>query len=161
MILAAQGNTFSQNLLGIMYATGSDGMQQDDEEAGRWFRLAAAQGNADAAQNNLGAIYETGRGVQQDDEEAVKWYQMAATQGDADAQFNRGTMCVIGRGVQRDNEEAVKWFPDGGRAGKCRRAENPRPPWVTSSTSCAARTMSARASTSAPAIRTRCRQRLS
>ena len=41
------------------------GVLKDEAEAVRWFRLAAEQGVADA-QNNLGAMYATGKGVLKD-----------------------------------------------------------------------------------------------
>ena len=65
--------------LGWMYANGR-GVEQDDAEAVKWYRLAAEQGDADA-QASLGWMYASGRGVEQDDAEAVKWYRLAAEQG--------------------------------------------------------------------------------
>ena len=61
------------------------GVEQDDEEAVRWYRLAAEQGLA-WGQYDLGRMYAEGRGVEQDDEEAVRWYRLAAEQGLAEAQ---------------------------------------------------------------------------
>ena len=43
----------------------------DYAEAVKWYRLAAAQGNADV-QFNLGTMYYDGKGVTQDYAEAVK-----------------------------------------------------------------------------------------
>ncbi len=43
----------------------------------KWYRLAAAQGEA-KAQYNLGGMYDTGRGVPQDDVEAYKWFEISA-----------------------------------------------------------------------------------
>ena len=106
--LAEQDLAEAQNTLGFMYAQGR-GVSQDDEEAVKWYWLAADQGNA-VAQYNLGVIYEQGRGVQQDHQEAVKWYRLAAVQGDAIAQFNLGIMYAAGRGVKKDYQEAVKWY---------------------------------------------------
>ena len=68
--------------LGWMYANG-EGVEQDKEEAVKWYRKAAEQGNADA-QNTLGVMYDKGEGVEQDKEEAVKWFRKAAEQGDGD-----------------------------------------------------------------------------
>ena len=64
-------------------------MPEDDAEAGRWYRLAAEQGDA-AAQRNLGLMYANGRGVPEDDAEAVRWYRLAAEQGLASAQYSLG-----------------------------------------------------------------------
>ncbi len=50
--LAEQGAAGAQNILGLMYATG-EGVPQDNNEAVRWYRLAAEQGD-DRAQYILG-----------------------------------------------------------------------------------------------------------
>ena len=57
---------------------------RDDAEALRFWRLAAAQGDADAM-FNLGFMLERGRGVAQDRAEAIGLYRLAAAQGDAKA----------------------------------------------------------------------------
>jgi len=62
---AAQGETWAQNNLGVMYADGR-GVPQDDAQAVAWYRKAAARGYA-RAQHNLGVMYADGRGVPQDD----------------------------------------------------------------------------------------------
>ncbi len=91
-----------------MYANGR-GVQQDDVEAVKWYRLAAEQGAAEA-QNSLGFMYDTGRGVQQDDVEAVKWYRLAAEQGNAAGRYSLGAMYANGRGVPQDYVKAHMWF---------------------------------------------------
>jgi TPR repeat protein len=45
--LAEQGNAFAQYNLGLMYALGQ-GVQRNDSEAVKWYRLAAGQGFAEA-----------------------------------------------------------------------------------------------------------------
>jgi hypothetical protein len=52
----------------------------DYGEAIKWFRRAAAQGNADAA-NWLGSFYASGHGVAQDPAEAQRWYAKARADG--------------------------------------------------------------------------------
>ena len=66
-----------------MYANGG-GVQRDDEEAVRLYRLAAEQGHA-LAQHFLGYLYEEGRGVRRDRVEVGAWYHRAADQGGTDA----------------------------------------------------------------------------
>ena len=75
----------------------------------KWYRNAAAQGNA-SAQKNIGFLYEQGKGVEKDYEEAMKWYQKAAAQGDDAAQSNIGNLYYYGEGVKQDYEEAMKWY---------------------------------------------------
>ena len=107
-LAAEQGDAGAQYNLGVRYADGLGG-PQDDREAVRWFRLAAEQGRA-GAQNDLGFMYDTGRGVPQDDREAVRWYRLAAEQGFARAQRNLGRMYAEGRGVAQDAREALRWY---------------------------------------------------
>jgi len=92
--------------MGSLYDNGY-GVPQDDQEAVRWWRLAAEQGDA-AAQFNLGVSYDQGRGVPQDYGEAVRWYRLAAEQGDAYAQFNLGDMYRLG--VLQDYVQAHMWY---------------------------------------------------
>ena len=85
------------------------------EDAAKWFRKAAEQGNA-GAQYNLAVMYDKGLGVPQDYSEAVRWYRKAAEQGDALAQYNLGVMYANGEGVPQDYAEAVRWYR---KAGLC------------------------------------------
>jgi TPR repeat protein len=79
------------------------------EEAVKWYRKAAEQGDA-VAQYKLARMYKNGEGVTLDYAEAVKWYIKAADQGNEFAQTNLGLMYYSGRGVTEDDAEAVKWF---------------------------------------------------
>jgi hypothetical protein len=81
----AAGSCFGQFVVGWCYHVGSGGVAEDYAEAVRLFRLAVAQGHADA-QYNLGFMFENGQGVAQDYAEAIRWYRLAAAQGHADAQ---------------------------------------------------------------------------
>jgi hypothetical protein len=85
------------------------GVPQDYAEAVKWYRLAAAQGDA-KAQFNLGLAYEHGQGVEQDNAEAVKLFRLAAAQGDARAQRDLGTMYELGKGVTQDYVRSHMWF---------------------------------------------------
>ena len=105
---AKAGDAQAQNNLGMAYHKGR-GVAQDDEEAVKWFHLAAKQGVPEA-QYNLGVMYNSGKGVKRDDAEATEWFRRAAEQGYAPAQNNLGMAYHKGRGVAQDDEEAVKWF---------------------------------------------------
>jgi TPR repeat protein len=70
-----------------MYANGR-GVKQDNAEAIKWFRLAAAQGNA-VAQGMLGAMYYTGEGVTQDYVRAHMWFNLAGASGDVYGEKDR------------------------------------------------------------------------
>jgi hypothetical protein len=82
---------------------------QDNQEAVRWFRKAAEQGNA-YAQGTLGVLYYNGTGVAQDYQEAVRWYRKAAEQGNPAAQGNLGGVYSTGQGVAQDYVEAWMWL---------------------------------------------------
>ena len=94
LCLAEQGDAEAQFCMGVRYTNGR-GVEQDDEEAVKWYRKAAEQGNA-SAQCNLGWCYDNGEGVEQDYEEAAKWYRKAAEQGNASAQYNLGVRYTNG-----------------------------------------------------------------
>ncbi|MNR58637.1 hypothetical protein D3C85_1796820 [compost metagenome] len=48
---AKQGDARAQGNLGAMYATGQEGVAQDDRQAYAWSTVAAANGDATAATN--------------------------------------------------------------------------------------------------------------
>jgi len=52
-------------------------LRKNDDEAFKWFRLAAEQEN-EAAQTNLGTMYYQGHGVGQNYQEAAQWFQREA-----------------------------------------------------------------------------------
>ncbi len=94
--------------LGHSYYFGR-GVEQNYEEAARWYLRAAERGDA-RAQTSLGYMYYSGRGVEQDHEEAVWWYRRAAEQGYARAQNSLGTIYKKGEGVVADAVEAASWY---------------------------------------------------
>jgi len=80
------------------------------QEAVKLFRLAAANGNANA-RYSLESMYTYGEGVLLDYQEAVKWYRLAAVQGHMDAQYTLGLIYGSGQqGLPQDYQEAVKWY---------------------------------------------------
>src|SRR5690349_19871986 len=71
----------------------------DEQEAVRWHRKAAEQGDA-SAQNSLAACYAHGTGVKKDEQEAVEWYRKADKQGYGSAQFYLAVHYQYGTGVE-------------------------------------------------------------
>ncbi|MDE2730335.1 MAG: tetratricopeptide repeat protein, partial [Bacteroidota bacterium] len=102
--------------LGLMYYVGHPGVLKDNQEAVKWYQMAAEQGHA-GAQLHLGGMYDQGHGVPQDDQEAVKWYRLSADQGKTVAQSNLGLMYFWGRGVPRDVVRAYAWLNVSAAAG--------------------------------------------
>lgn len=66
----------AQYYLGVMYMKGQ-GVEQDYEKAGEWFRKASEQGLA-VAMYKLAGLYTKGEGVPKDLEFAYVWYSVGA-----------------------------------------------------------------------------------
>ena len=113
---AMSGDTNAMIRLGNNHRHGYNGLQPNNVEAVKWYKLAAKQGDA-SAQYFLGRKYETGRGVTQNYKEAEKWLRLSAEQGNAEAQVTLGLMHLGESGETEDclgetenHKEAVKWF---------------------------------------------------
>ena len=63
------------------------GVLKDDEEAVKWYRKAAYEGDS-AAQNSLGVMYAEGKGVLKDLVQAHVWYNIAGANGHESAKKN-------------------------------------------------------------------------
>jgi serine/threonine-protein kinase len=114
---ADHGYAAAQNVLGVLCATGSDGVPQDDKQAVEWYRKAAEQGLA-KAQKNLGDMYLQGHGVDEIDyKQALLWYGNAADQGDAAALYRLGYMNEKGYGVDASDQAALEFYKRAVRAG--------------------------------------------
>lgn len=105
--LAEQGHAEAQSTLGVLYKHGQ-GVQQNGNEAAKWFRKAAEQGHV-SAQYSLAHMYYEGKIIPQNYKEAHKWYHKAAEKGYAEAQTQLSLMYYIGLGMPQDFEEAAKW----------------------------------------------------
>jgi hypothetical protein len=106
--LAEAGDADGQFGMGLLHANGF-GVPLDDDQALKWYLLAAAQSHAEA-QCNIAVMYANGWGVAQSDEEAFKWYSLAADQGVTPAQIGVAKMYSAGFGVAQDKVQAQKWF---------------------------------------------------
>ena len=80
---AEQVDVQTQFERGLMYYWGR-GAPQNNDEALKWFRMAAELDNPDA-QYALGSMYYLGDGVQQDYVLAYMWFDLAAVQGNVKA----------------------------------------------------------------------------
>ncbi|KGK43062.1 hypothetical protein LH51_02885 [Nitrincola sp. A-D6] len=136
--IAREGNLDANNLLGQMYENGW-GVEADEEEAARLYRIGANQGHMDSitnlralqnkafavelnqqlplaeagnseAQNRVGEMLEFGQGIERDKHEAFIWYQRAADQGEVSAWHNLGRSYNFGTGVDQDFEIAEEWY---------------------------------------------------
>jgi len=69
--------------MGYRYSNG-EGVPKDLNEAFKYFKLSADQGNSEALKN-LGDCYSNGEGVIQDEQEGVRYYELAAEKGNCSA----------------------------------------------------------------------------
>ena len=109
---AEAGNTLAQVLLARRYARG-ECVPENPEEAVRWARLAAQQGDP-VGQYFLGEMYRTGHGpLTQSFAEAAYWYRLAAEQDHPDvykARYLLGVLYLWGRGVPQDFAISYAWL---------------------------------------------------
>jgi len=105
---AEAGNPDAQYSLGCVYYDG-DGVEQDYDEALKWYRLAAAQ-NHNSGLCDVGFCYRNGHGVEQDYAKALPYYQKAADQGCPTAAYWLAYAYEYGQGVQEDVEKARSWY---------------------------------------------------
>lgn len=110
---ADSGDSEAQFELGYHYYNGSKELQyttqKSYEEAVKWWRLSAEQGNTKALYN-LGICYFYGHGVLKDVIEAVRLYRLAGEQLYLPSLYSLGVCYYNGQGVVKDLKEAYFWF---------------------------------------------------
>ena len=126
---AERGDAEAQHRLAVMYAAGH-GVSRDDDEAQRWYHLAAEGGHADAQyevgwyrraaerghpQAQTRVVYQShGQppdiGPVRSDAELLRRYVQMAEGGDAQSQYIFGAGFDLGLGVPADAAEAVRWY---------------------------------------------------
>ena len=97
-----------QREIGNRYRSGI-GVARNYEEAFKWYRSAAINGDA-AAQNNLANMYERNLAGSGNLAEAYEWYLRSAMQGNPQAQHSLGHMYLTGRGVETDRRKGTGWI---------------------------------------------------
>ena len=80
-----------------------------------WAPLAESGDNA--AQYNIGILYQYGLGVPQDVSEAVKWYMKSAEAGFADASMHLGDLYASGFFGEPDDTAALIWYEKAEKQG--------------------------------------------
>lgn len=117
MTRAAMWKAFGGMCLLLSSTLATAGLQEGMEALGRGdygsaleeFRVAAEKGD-DAAEYNLGLLYEKGLGVEQDHAAALRWYRKGAQKGYAPSWYSLGLMYLNGHGVEADPEEGREWL---------------------------------------------------
>lgn len=97
---AVSGNAVAQNQLGDAYYNGYE-VEQDFQQAFKWYMLAAEQGHG-KAQYNAAYAYANGIGTQKNIAEAIKWYGKSADKGIALAEYILAKMLIDGQYIEQD-----------------------------------------------------------
>jgi len=108
---AQNGDDVSQNFLGATLLKGEI-IDKNEEEAIRWYKLAAEQGNMYAQSNLSGYYYE-----KEDFEEAFKYALESAKQGYTEAETSVGDMYAKGEGIKPDTVQAMYWYQKAAEQG--------------------------------------------
>jgi len=94
-------------------------VENDHQEAFKFYKISAEQGYA-PAQSNIGFSYFNGEGVTKDLTKAIQYYQLASDQGHAGAQNNLAICYQNGDGLSKDLSKAIEYYhkaADQGHAG--------------------------------------------
>lgn len=115
-----QGDAEAAATLATRYATGDGVVRRSLRSAVSLYRIAAAQGHADA-QYNLAVMLLLGEGVTPDAVTAIRLLTDAAANGSSDAQLMLAHAHLSGRyGVKKSSGIALAYFIDTMRAGDMR-----------------------------------------
>ncbi len=106
--LAQQGEAEAQCYLAMMHQKGL-GVQQNPQEALRWYTLSALQGWRDAM-FMAAQMYYNGDGIPEDPKSGADLFLRGAFLGDTDAQWAFGICLCSGRGRDQDKIEGAAWF---------------------------------------------------
>ena len=107
-LAAANGEASAQFEVAARYAEGR-GVQQDFEEAVKWYKRSASTGFA-LSQYRLGTLYERGLGVTKDIQRARIWYERAAAKGNIKAMHNLAVLAAGSTVGKPDYTKAARWF---------------------------------------------------
>lgn len=101
--------------MGKLYYSG-DGVEQDNEKAVEYFKIAADSGDA-SAMVRLGICYLKGRGTAQNKEAAVELYKKAADNNDIEGIRRLGICYDNGDGIEQNKETAVELIKKAAEGG--------------------------------------------
>lgn len=101
---------------GEKWYEGNSNREVNYEQAYKFYKQAAALGNADAI-NALGICCLRGHGVKRDDKEALVQFEKSANRGNKYAMHNVGWMNQVGRGTNKNLSEAFAWYKKSAEAG--------------------------------------------
>ena len=83
--------------------------KSNPEDAAKYFKLAADQGDAES-QFRYGMMIHSGDSVEKDLVEAARYFKLAADQGNSGGQYFYGECLKSGDGVEKNEAEAVRYI---------------------------------------------------
>lgn len=101
-------NPEAQYCLGIAFENG-ESVRQDYLEASKWYKNAALQGHA-AAANNLAHLYLSGKLKAITKEDGMYWLIKAADWGNMLAQYTLGLRYIEGAGVAQNHHKGMEYL---------------------------------------------------
>ena len=107
-LAAIAGDPLAAYEIGVRFSEGR-GVPASNEEAARWFEVAAKKGIV-PAQFRLGTLYEKGLGVKKDLVAARDLYRAAAEKGHGKAMHNLAVIYAEGPEGKPDYVMAAQWF---------------------------------------------------
>ncbi len=114
---AELGGAHAQNSLGYCLQKGN-GVRQDHDEALKWFKASAAQGNR-YGQASLAGVYAgpAFAGLPPNWDEAFRLYRLSAEQEWHVGQYHLGVCYENGMGTPKNLAEALRWYEKAARQG--------------------------------------------
>lgn len=113
---AEKGLAPAQAAYGRLLDSGQ-GVDRDEKEALKWYRMAAEGGDVVGAYQYGSALLRGAEGTEKDPAEAARWFQSAAGQNVGVAQLALGLLYADGNGVAKDQNAAADWFKKASDAG--------------------------------------------
>lgn len=113
---ASAGSSACQYALGLAAFNG-EGLPKSAEQARRWFKLSADQGDVDG-QAMLAVMYLYGEGGPVQLEQGLDLLRQSAVQGHAGSQAELGRRYRWGDGLKQDNAQAYEWLLQAANRGR-------------------------------------------
>ena len=106
---AEKGDVESQFGMAWSYAKGLGGVEENHNEAVRWYHIAAENGHPQAA-FNLGWCYDNGFGCKENNKEAIKWYLKSAETGYEEGLYYAGLWHLCGERGLNDKTTGARYL---------------------------------------------------
>jgi TPR repeat protein len=111
------GSVQNNDVMAADFADGVAAYHAEDYETAFEAWLPLAEEGDNAAQYNIGILYQFGLGVAQDVQKAVEWYQKSAEAGFADATAHMGDLYAKGFFGVPDDASAIIWYERASKQG--------------------------------------------